>query len=99
MEEQIDDDSPVLSKELADIFFDKNEVDLRELLYSIHIFHEASVMGEFLTCHPYIELCGDGSGNVMNPKDNTCIFRFVSLKQFVEEARRLFKKYDMKWGE
>jgi len=86
---------PTLSKSMSLEDANKNEVSIEKLLTSIFVFHEC---GEHLG-HPYIELHSDGSGRVVESRTGEQILQFRSLKELVNHADNLIKKYNIKWAD
>lgn len=88
----------VLYKELNEDITGKNNCSLGEVLGAIHVFHEASACGEFdVINHPHITLHADGSGSVINSRSRNTLFSFHTLREFVDESRRLEGKYNICW--
>ena len=78
----------------------QNDVSIEDLLNAIHIFHEV-IYEEYPQDHPSIELHADGSGCVINLRDQFYknlgpMYTFSSLKQLVDKSKELMKKYDIK---
>ena len=101
---KIKDDDIIMYKQFK--IAKDNNVTISELLDAIHVFHEVIALEypKFIQGHPHIVLHSDGSGHVVNLRDQIhkqnndgIMFEFHTLKELVQKAKQLEKKYKIKW--
>lgn len=96
----------ILPKEFSDDIAKANEVSISEVLDAIYVFHLVldKEYPQFMPGHPHLILQSDGSGRVVNLRDEFLhrndfgtMFSFRNLVELVGKSKQLCEKHDIKW--